>query len=130
MEITATPTPYGRAALELLASQIAKLKDGDPLAPVTVLVASNYMALATRRALASRPGGIANVNFMTMRGFAEQFGARRLTEAGRRPVSQPLITSTIRAVLADAPGLFGAVADHPATEQALTTAYRELRDKI
>ena len=128
MEIESTTTPYGRPALELLGSQIIELKDGDPLAPVTVLVASNYMALATRRALASRPGGIANVNLMTMRGFAEQFGARHLTEAGRRPVSQPLITSAIRAVLAEAPGLFGAVADHPATEQALTTAYRELRN--
>ena len=33
----------------------------------------------------------------------------------------------MRTVLDEAPGVFAPVADHPATEQALVTAYRELR---
>ena len=39
-------------------------------------------------------------------------------------MSAPLITSAIRSVLCDAPGVFAPVAEHPATEQALTSAYQ------
>lgn len=125
--IESTAVRYGNASLELLASQIAALKDADPLSPVTVLVASNFAAVATRRSLAARPGGIANVNFTTVRNWAASLGAQRLTGAECRPASPALVTSAIRAVLHEAPGIFEPVADHPATEQALTAAYRELR---
>jgi ATP-dependent helicase/nuclease subunit B len=125
--IDATPTAYGLPAIDLLASQIAGLKDGDPLSPVTVVVRSNFVSVSTRRALAARPGGIANVAFVTLRRLAEQLGAAGLVDTGRRPVSAPLTTAAIRAVLAEAPGIFSPVADHPATEQALTSAHRELR---
>ena len=92
-----------------------------------MVVRSNFVSVSTRRALAARPGGVANVTFVTLRRFAEQIAAAHLAEAGRRPVSAPLITSAIRTVLAEAPGIFAPVADHPATEQALAGAYRELR---
>jgi ATP-dependent helicase/nuclease subunit B len=124
---TATATAYGRAAVELLAAQVAELKGCDPLAPVTVVVPSNYMAVAARRALAARPGGIANVTFLTLRRLAERLGGGQLAAAGRRPVSAPVIAAAMRAVLDEAPGVFAPVADHPATEQALVTAYPELR---
>ena len=67
-----TTTAYGRPAIDLLADQITQLKDGDPLAPVTIIVRSNFVSVSTRRALAARPGGIANVTFLTLRRLAEQ----------------------------------------------------------
>jgi hypothetical protein len=46
--IEARVTAYGRATVELLAAQAAELKGGDRLAPVTVVIPSNYVAVATR----------------------------------------------------------------------------------
>jgi ATP-dependent helicase/nuclease subunit B len=123
----ATTTAYGRPAIDLLADQITQLKDGDPLAPVTIIVRSNFVSVSTRRALAARPGGIANVTFLTVRRLAEQLGAAVLAESGRRPVSAPVTAAAVRAALTESPGIFSPVADHPATEQALAAAHRELR---
>lgn len=92
-----------------------------------MVVRSNFVSVSTRRALAARPGGIANVTFVTLRRLAEQIGAATLAESGGRPLSAPLVTSAFRTVLADAPGIFAPVAEHPATELALADAYRELR---
>ena len=119
-------TPYGPPAVALLARQVVEIKDGDTLAPVTVVVASNYVAVAARRALAARPGGIANVSFLTLHRLAERLGATTLAAAGRRPVSAPVIAAAVRGVLDDEPGVFVPVAEHPATERALVAAHREL----
>jgi hypothetical protein len=43
-------------------------------------------------------------------------------------VSTPVIAAALQAALAEAPGVFAPVADHPTTEIALVAAYRELRD--
>ena len=51
-----------------------------------------------------------------------------LTGQGRRPATQPIIAAAWRRVLTDEPGLFAAVAEHPATIRALVAAHRELRD--
>lgn len=127
MEIGVTATAYGGPSVGLLAAQVASLKGADPLAPVTVLVASNPVAVATRRALAAQAGGIANVEFMTVSALAERLGTARMSAAGCRPVSAALVRAAIRAALFEAPGIFEGVADHPATEQALSRTYRELR---
>jgi ATP-dependent helicase/nuclease subunit B len=119
-------TPYGRPAVELLAGQVDALKSGDRLAPVTVIVPSNYAAVSTRRGLAGRPGGVANVSFLTLFRLAERLGATSLAAAGRRPLSAPVLGQAVRAVLAEEPGVFAEVADHPATELALMNATREL----
>jgi len=119
-------TAYGRPAVDLLAAEVGAAKAGDPLAPVTVIVPSNYAAVSTRRALAAQPGGIANVSFLTLHRLAERLGAASLAAAGRRPVSTPVLAQAVRGVLADEPGIFATVADHPATELALVAATREL----
>lgn len=118
--------PYGRAAVEVLAEQVRALKAGDPLAPVTVVVSSNYAAIAARRALAAQPGGIANVTFLTLHRLAEHLGATRLNNAGRKPTSAPVVAAAVRAALDADPGVFRAVANHAATEAALVRAHREL----
>jgi ATP-dependent helicase/nuclease subunit B len=119
-------TAYGRPAVDLLGAQVKAAKGGDPLAPVTVIVPSNYAAVSTRRALAAQPRGVANVSFLTLHRLAERVGASSLAAVGRRPLSPPVLAQAVRAVLADDPGVFAPVAEHPGTELALVAASREL----
>jgi hypothetical protein len=45
---------YGSAAAERLRSEVAAAKVTDPLSPVTVIVPSNHVGVATRRRSARR----------------------------------------------------------------------------
>ncbi len=119
-------TRYGPAATDRLADEIVVLKGGDVLAPVTVVVPSNYAGISIRRALAQRPGGIAAVTFTTLARVAERMAGSVLAAAGRRPVSGPVLAGSVRKVLAADPGRFETVRDHSATELAVVSAHREL----
>jgi ATP-dependent helicase/nuclease subunit B len=127
---------YGRPAAETLRSAISTAKGDDPLAPVSVVVPSNYVGVSTRRLLASgtlgpvcrRGTGVAAVSFLTVYRMAELLGSTGLAAAGRRPVSTPVIAAALRSTLVERPGIFAPVAGHAATETALIAAYRELRD--
>ena len=127
---------YGRPAAEELRSAISLAKGDEPLAPVTIVVPSNYVGVATRRLLASgalgsvcgRGIGVAAVSFVTVYRLAELLGSAQLAGSGRRPVSTPVIAAALRSALAQDPGIFAPVAGHAATETALVAAYRELRD--
>jgi hypothetical protein len=127
---------YGRPAAQVLRREIADAKGGDPLAPVSVIVPSNHVGVASRRLLASgalgpvcdQGAGIAAVTFLTVYRLGELLGASKLAAEQRRPVSTPVIAAAFRTALADRPGVFGPVASHPSTEMALVAAYRELRD--
>jgi len=134
MPIELVPVPYGPDASRALHAAVAAAKAGDPLAPVTVVVPTNYVGVAARRLLGSGAlgrvtkggDGVAGVTFLTVYRLAELLGAPRLAAAHRRPVSTPVLAAAIRAVLSDAPGRFRPVAHHPATEAALVAAHREL----
>ena len=117
---------FGRPAAELLADQVREAKAGDALAPVTIVVPTHYLGVATRRQLASTGSGVAGVTFTTIHRLAELIAAPVLAGASRKPVSAPVIAAAIRGVLREEPGMFAPVATHPATEEALTSAYREL----
>ncbi len=129
-------TPYGRPAVAALHAEIVAAKQGEPLAPVTVVVPTNSVGVATRRLLASgelgpitgRGVGVVGVNFLTVFRLAELLAAPTLAAAGRRPVSTPVVAAAVRAALAEKPGLFAPVAEHPATEEALAVVHRELSD--
>lgn len=129
-------TRYGRVATEALCEEIVAAKAHDPLAPVAVVVPSNQVGVSVRRELARGSAGSANpagpgllaVTFLTPYRLAELLGAAPLADAGRRPVSTPVLAAAMRRALADDPGSFGPVADHPATEAALVAAYQELRE--
>jgi ATP-dependent helicase/nuclease subunit B len=127
MAVHVHTVPYGAPALERLAALVDDAQRADRLAPVTVVVPTNYVGVATRRALARR-GGLAGVSFLTAYRLAELLGAARLARDGRRPVSTPVLAAAVRQALRRVPGCFEAVREHPATEQALVTAHRELRD--
>ncbi len=122
-------TPYGVPATERLGEQIAALKNGDPLAPVTVVVPTNIAGLGVRRALGAKGRGIAAVSFLKLFDLAERLAGRQMAvEFERTPLSGPVLSATVRSVLNSDPGLFRRSALHPATEQALARSYRDLRE--
>jgi ATP-dependent helicase/nuclease subunit B len=134
MTMTLATAGYGPAAARALHEAVATAKADDALAPVTVVVPTNYVGVAARRLLGggslgpvtAHGPGIAGVTFLTVYRLAELLGAPLLARQHRRPVSTPVVAAALRAVLAKAPGVFGPVANHPATEAALVDAYREL----
>ncbi len=129
-------TGYGIDAARALAGAVREAKAGEPLAPVTVVVPSNHVGVASRRLLASGSlgsvagagVGLAAVTFVTPYRLAELLAASTLAGEGKRPVSTPVLAAATRAELARQAGLFDPVREHPATEAALVSTYRELRD--
>ena len=120
-------TEYGRAASTALAQAIADIKAGVALAPVTVIVPSNFAGLAARRMLGRGDlgvTGVANVNFLTPFRLAELLAVGELR--GRKPLTKPVLGAAVRRALADNPRQFGSVRDHRATEQVLAACVGEL----
>jgi len=111
--------PYGAAATDELAAVIQAAQRSDPLAPVTVLVPSNLVGLAARRALGDRHGGVLNVRFLVPARFAELVLAAVAPEAAASAMGASVRHEAVRAVLADHPSLFGSVAEHPSTVDAV-----------
>ena len=123
---------YGRPATEALARRIVAAKAGaHPLDPVTVVVPSNTAGLSARRLLARgdaasglAPVNLANVSFVTPFRLAELFGSPSM--GARRPLTNPVLSAAVRAVLGSSPGAFAGVADHQATAAAIVSVYAEL----
>lgn len=127
MPVTLEITGYGDAAHVALADAVERLKRGDPLRPVCVVVPSNYMGIAARRGLGQRRGAAA-VSFLTPYRLSELLGSAAVAAAGRRPVSTPILAGAVRAVLGREPGRFKGVRTHPATERSLVKAHRLLSE--
>ncbi|WP_419918274.1 PD-(D/E)XK nuclease family protein [Candidatus Poriferisocius sp.] len=117
-------TPYGEPARNRLETLIHEHKSNDPLQTVTVVVPTNMAGVATRRALGAKKPGIAAVHFLKLFDLAE----RLANPTNQKPLPDPVLSATLRSVLDADPGLFQASARHPATEQALVQAYRDLRN--
>lgn len=125
MSTTLEITGYGEPAHAALANTVERYKREDPLSPVSVIVWSNYMGIAARRALGQRRG-VAAVNFLTPYRLAELLGSTAVAATGKRPISTPVLAAAVRAVLSDEPGRFEGVHTHPATERSLVKAHRTL----
>lgn len=118
---------YGRPASNALARAIGAAKGGRALAPVTVVVSSNFVGLSARWLLGSGAlglAGVANVSFLTPLRLAQLLGAEQMLD--RQALTNPVLSAAVRRALATNPGPFAAVADHPATEAALVGLHREL----
>jgi ATP-dependent helicase/nuclease subunit B len=116
---------FGVPAVEATASLIERVRASDPIAPITVVVPSNYSGLSLRRELGWRQGLI-NVRFMVAARLAELIAGGRVV--GRKgPLTPALAAEAVRAALHDDPGPFGPVAGHVATARALTASFAELR---
>ncbi|MEZ5217302.1 MAG: hypothetical protein R2715_12165 [Ilumatobacteraceae bacterium] len=125
-DVTVDVTPYGRPASEALARAVAAAKGDDALAPVTVIVSSNFAGLAARRLLGSRDlgGGVANVQFVTPFRLAQLLAGGRGADA--KPLTNPVLGAAVRLALADDPGPYAEVAEHQATIAAVSELYAEL----
>ena len=129
MAVRAVTTTYGRGALDALAAAVAEIKRDDPMAAVTVIAPNNLAGIVARRHLAGGVAGgrgIAGIEVTTLARLAERLAATAL--APRRPATRPVMAAAWRRALADDPGRFRDIADHPATVRALTQAHAELRD--
>ncbi|MYE57282.1 MAG: hypothetical protein F4X30_09430, partial [Acidimicrobiaceae bacterium] len=108
MTIACVTTAYGPAAHDALAQAVARAKDRDPLAPVTVVVPNHYVGLAARRALGRRSHngtrGVAAVAFHTAYDLAERLGGAEMAAEGRRGVTMTVIAAAVRTVLRRDPG--------------------------
>ncbi len=118
---------YGRSAREALAAAIAAAKDGDALAPVTVIVPANYVGLGLRRSLAEQ-APLVNVRFQVAGRTAELLGGASLAHDQRKPLVPWVRMEAIRAALREDAGIFGPVAGHAATARQLARAFDDLRD--
>ena len=117
---------YGRPATEALAGAIAAAKQGHPLDPVTVVVASNLAGLSVRRLIGGGTvgaGGLANVSFLTPLRLAELLAVDALPG---HPLPNAALAAATRVVLRRRPEPFGRVADHHASEAAVVALYAEL----
>lgn len=124
---TTTVSVAPAQAFPALREAIAALKGGSPLAPVTVVVATNATGVTARRWLGRQPGGVAATDMLTLSRVAELLGGPHLAAAGRRPVSTPVLELALGDLLANDPGAYGRVAQHPSTIVALRELHDELR---
>ena len=129
MTVRVVTVGYGAAALAALRMAVAELKSVDPMAPVTVIAPNNIAGIVARRHLAAgidgNPG-IAGIDVTTLARLADRIATPLL--APRRPATRTVLAAAWRRVLAENPGRFRNIADHPATVRALVSAHAELRD--
>ncbi|PFG75299.1 PD-(D/E)XK nuclease family protein [Tepidiforma thermophila] len=118
-------TEYGKARV-VLARVIAEGRGSDPLAPVTVVVPSNLVALDVRRWLV-RERPVANVRFLVVERLAELAAAPRLQARGMRPRTRWLWLEHLRVAAAASGGRLGELADHPATLRRLAALASDLK---
>ena len=116
---------FGDPAFGALEGMIKAAKATDALAPVTVIVPSNYTGLSLRRRL-SKGGSVVNIRFLVLARVAELLGAPLLSSE-KRPLTAWTRAEAIRATLSDHGGFLESMAAHPATESALDATFRDLR---
>ncbi|MGI9615753.1 MAG: PD-(D/E)XK nuclease family protein [Acidimicrobiales bacterium] len=124
--VSVSTTAFGAAAIDRLARTLDEQRDGDPLAPAIVVVQRSLQAVAVRRALGRRPGGVAAVEVVTVDQLIDRLVTPSLAAADLRPISDLELQSAIRAELAAMPGRFGNVASHRATEDRIVALYRQI----
>lgn len=117
------------AALEgALGRELARVRAGEPLAPVLVLVPTNLL----RRHLmaqAAAQGGHINVHFLTLLDLATRLGEGPLLRRGLSPA--PVFGDEViaRAVCRTTPcGYFASIADRPGFHRALLATVTDLKE--
>jgi RecB family exonuclease len=122
MVLEAEWVPFGRPALDRLVEVVTEAKAGDPLAPVTVIVPTNPVGVYARRALGSRPGGVANVDFTTVERLAHDLAGPALAAEGSTPLTDQIRAAAVRAELATSARSLEPVRHHASTDRAVADA--------
>jgi len=133
-------------ALAELIGRVAAAKQVDALAPVTVVVPSAIARLTVRRALAARlrgddhqggtppprstaPAvGVVHLQCLTLGGLANLLGSAALAAADRPPAGRLAERLATERAVGRLGGSWTAVAQHPATIDAVIAACREIND--
>ena len=97
---------HGAEAMSAFAPSSRSAQAESALAPVTVVVPSNFAGLAARHTLGRH--GVANVGFVTPFRLAELLSTDLLLDS--RPLTNPVLGAAVRAALAEDPGPFAASA--------------------
>ncbi len=121
-----TTTPVGKRSIETLGALLDETRQGDRLAPATVICQTSAMTVAVRRAVGRRRQGLAGVTFVTLQRFAEDLVAPELFAQQRHIAARSEVVAAVRAELHRNPGGFGSVAGHRTTEERLVTLYGEI----
>ena len=106
-------------ALKALAAAVAAAQQAGPLSPVTVIAPNRASALDVAHFLGrilNNGRGSAAIRAVTLADLAEELAVAGGQLSGRTPLPPMVREGAVAAVLAEAPGLFAAVADQPATE--------------
>ena len=125
---------HGKAATAALTEAVTAFKNGDPLTAVIVVVTDHAQGIRLRRRLAARSvggpsvAGITAIRMVTLLDLSRDLTAGAVELEGRQSVSDAVVLAAARRVLAEDPGVFGPVADHPSLERALLAAHRDLRE--
>src|SRR3954451_22827992 len=114
----------GRMAHAWVERTVRELKDGDPFAPVTLIVPNYYAGRQIRWTLASG-GGYVNVRSMLLGDLAEQ--VLGLDADTMEPLTPVLEQSAVREATHRTGGALAPVAQHPALHHTLLQLFRELR---
>ncbi len=121
--------PFGPATLDALAELVADAQEGDPLAPVTVVVPSAPASVSVRRALGRRSRtGLANVRVLALPQLAELLATTAESASGRRPLTSTRSIAAVRAGLLEASPPLSRVPPSAAVEEALAATFTRLRD--
>ena len=115
--------PQSPSLREVLWALVRSAKNGDSLAPVTVVSPSRYASLSLRHDLGRR--GFANVRFIELPILAELLGAVYL--AGKRPLTELFQHIFLRQVLEEDDGPLAPVRDHRSTQDSLRASFNQLR---
>lgn len=108
---------------------VQALKGVDPLAPLTVLVPGNLLALQLRRAVAWAGRGHVGLRVLTLVDFARDIAEDSLTREGRQPLpplAAPLIAKKLLRE-AEASNYFAPLASQPRFPQSLLSTIADLK---
>ena len=103
---------------------VSEAKNGDPLAPVTV-IGPAVIQIQSRQDLGQ--GGFINVRFNVLPALMEQLGAASLARDGRNPLTSVIKSVALRTVLSDSEGYLAPVRDHPSTLTSIRSSFREFQ---
>lgn len=140
MPVTVTPPEYvramgaettwtgvGRPAFEAFRDVVARVRSGDPLAPVAVVTTSPAAAVGLRRSLSRACGGMAAVSFQSLDALAEQLAAPLIGRHGIAVgIDRELVVAAVRVELARSPGRFAGIEHHRSTWETIARAVDEI----
>ncbi|HET9481986.1 MAG TPA: hypothetical protein VFP98_09550, partial [Candidatus Polarisedimenticolia bacterium] len=115
---------------DLFVDEVRRIKSGDPLCPLIVLVGGNYLRLHLQRLLAVRLGGHANIRFLLLQDLARELGGPVMNLRGLRRLPEHGAGLLIREIVVGRThgSYFGGIAGKEGFAEALLSTIRDLKE--